>query len=163
MWRQIPGNRIPSQQDGIRIFTCMRLFLVLFLCLTAAAVSGQVSKLHSRAENGDSKAMLELSEKYLFGLGVKKSDDSSRYWADQALKADDPEAQYLVGVRHTASAFDMTTFSKGIDLVDLRREEAGVKIAPLPSRPIEKAIARAGLLARIIQRRPEPYARPQHP
>ncbi len=97
----------------------MRLFLVLFLCLTSSAVSGQVSKLHSRAENGDSKAMLELSEKYLFGLGVKKSDDSSRYWADQALKTDDPEAQYLVGVRHTASAFDMTTFSKGIDLLKL--------------------------------------------
>jgi len=33
---------------------------------------------------------------------------------------------------------------------DPNREEAGVKIAPLPSRPIEKAIAGAGLLARII-------------
>ncbi len=97
----------------------MRLLLTLFLCLNAAAASGQVSKLLSQAENGDAKAMLELSEKYLFGLGVQQSDDSSRYWADQALQTDDAEAQYLVGVRHTASAFDKTKFSKGVDLLKL--------------------------------------------
>lgn len=106
-----------SQRGEIRIFTDMRLLLTLILCMTAAAASGQISKLLAKAENGDAKAMLDLSEKYLFGLGVTKSADSSTYWANQALKTGSPEAQYLVGVQNTASAFDKAKFTKGVDLL----------------------------------------------
>lgn len=95
----------------------MRILLTFIFCLAVSAATAQVSTLIAKANNGDAKAMLDLSEKYLFGLGVTKSDDSSRYWADQALKTGNPEAQYLIGVQKTASAFDKTKFSKGVELL----------------------------------------------
>ena len=101
----------------------MRFVLILVLSLSFGTASAQVSQLLQDANNGDAKAMLELSEKYLFGLGVTKSDDSSKYWANQALATGDKEAQYLVGVLKTSSAFDKQKFGDGVDLLKLSSEQ----------------------------------------
>lgn len=95
----------------------MRSLFTLLICLISFPVVAQVADLKAQSQAGDAKAMLELSERYLFGRGVTQSDDSATYWVDAALDTGHPEAQYLVGIQQTSAAFDAKRFGKGVDLL----------------------------------------------
>jgi len=98
-------------------------FIVALVFGLSGGLSAQVSDLLRKAADGDSEAMLKLSEKYLFGFGVDQSDDSSRYWLQQALATDDPEAQYLVGLQYTGMARDAAQFDEGMELMEKAAEQ----------------------------------------
>lgn len=97
----------------------MRHIFPWLLCifLFPASLCSQISKLKAEAKAGDPKAMLELSEKFLFGFGVDQSDDSSQYWLSQALATGSAEAQYLIGLQYTGMALSAKQYNEGIDLL----------------------------------------------
>lgn len=95
----------------------MLKWLIPLLLLPAFSL-GQVSKLRQQAQQGDAKAMISLSEKYLFGFGAPKNEDSASFWLKKALDTGDPEAQYLVGVQYAGMAFDAPKFKEGVGLLE---------------------------------------------
>lgn len=100
----------------------MLRWLIPFLFLPLLS-QGQVSKLFTKAESGDAKAMMRLSEKYLFGFDLPKNEDSARFWRAKALETGDPDAQFLVGLEYTGAGFDQKRFREGMGLLEQAAEK----------------------------------------
>ena len=100
----------------------MHRLVWIMWCLPLLA-NGQVSDLQQSAAKGDAKAMLELSEKYLFGFGVAENEDSAAYWLNTALATGDPEAAYLIGVLKTGMDLSASDFKEGITLLEQAAEK----------------------------------------
>lgn len=104
----------------------LKLFFGSLFLLLASFLPAQISLLQQQAEGGDAKAMLELSEKYLFGLGVTQQDDSAQYWIKQALALGDPEALFLVGVREVGNVSNAKAYRTGIQHLEEAAEQGNV-------------------------------------
>ena len=49
------------------------------------------------AENGDAFAQTQLGQAYLFGEDIEQDEEMGLYWLERAAKADEPQANYLLG------------------------------------------------------------------
>lgn len=63
----------------------------------ASALSGQIQKLASLANTGDSKGQLLLGLKYLEGNGVAVNEAEAARWLSRAAQQGEPLAQYRLG------------------------------------------------------------------
>ena len=89
------------------------LLFAAFFVLAGFAFTQNLS-LTARAHAGDSIAMMELSEAFSFGKGVKQNDDSAMIWATRAAKAGNVTAQYFEGLRLTREIYSPKKFKEGI-------------------------------------------------
>jgi TPR repeat protein len=97
----------------------MRFLLVFALALSAfASLSAQTSALQLRAWQGDSAAMMDLSEAFDFGRGVPQNKDSSAYYVKKAAAKGHPDGLFLMANKETSQLFDDKRFAAGVALLE---------------------------------------------
>jgi TPR repeat protein len=102
------------------LYICgMRCFLVFVVaCSLAASLSAQATALQVRAWQGDSVAMMNLSEAYDFGRGVVQNKDSSDLYVRKAAAKGHPDGIYLLSAKETSQLFDAKRFAAGMALLE---------------------------------------------
>lgn len=79
---------------------CLIRYIFGLLFLFSAVYAQNIEEIIQKADDGDAKYQLMLSEKYEFGDGVKSSPDSAFFWMNEAAKAKNPDALYLTGIAY---------------------------------------------------------------
>lgn len=70
--------------------------------------------------------MMELSEKFMFGMDVAQSDDSAAFWVNKAVATGDADALYLVGIQLVSEIYSSKNFGQGVKYL----KDAGEKHHP---------------------------------
>jgi TPR repeat protein len=97
----------------------MRFLLVFAVVLCAAtSLSAQATALQLKAWQGDSAAMMRLSEAYDFGRGVPANKDSSAFYVKKAAAKGHPDGIFLMAIKETSQLFDDKRFAAGVALLE---------------------------------------------
>jgi TPR repeat protein len=91
--------------------------LIFVLIVAFMRLDAQTPAFQQRAWAGDSLAMMQLSEAFLFGKGVTKNQDSSKAYLEKAAKKGLPEAEYLLGTQYLTDIFTAKVYAKGVDFL----------------------------------------------
>lgn len=84
-----------------------------FLYLTLTAQTGPEAL--AKANQGDTEAMMQVSEWYRFGFnGLEKKEDSADHWIKKAADTGNSGAKYLLGLQYSSKIYQASTYSKGI-------------------------------------------------
>lgn len=93
----------------------MHKWLILGAMLITLRVNGQsVQALRDSATAGKPEAMMELYERFSFGMGVDRSEDSARFYLKKAVAVNYPEAQFLLGLEQTREIYNAKQYAAGI-------------------------------------------------
>lgn len=93
------------------------LALMGLIIFSASLAHGQATPLQRRAWAGDSVAMLDLGEAFVFGSGVTKNEDSARYYIARSSSKGYAPAMYLHGTELMTKVFSAKDFAKGMELL----------------------------------------------
>jgi TPR repeat protein len=95
-------------------------FLLVFVALVSAAasLSAQATALQIKAWQGDSIAMMNLSEAYDFGRGVPQNKDSSAHYVKKAAAKGHPDGIFLMASKETSQLFDDKRFAAGVAMLE---------------------------------------------
>jgi TPR repeat protein len=88
----------------------------LLICMIGSVVA-QDPSIRKRAWEGDSVAMLELSEAFTFGRGVEKKPDSAMFYLKKSANKGHPDAQFLMGTELLVNVFSAPNYAKGVALL----------------------------------------------
>ncbi|MFM2376242.1 MAG: hypothetical protein RLZZ165_1339 [Bacteroidota bacterium] len=88
----------------------------LVICMAGSAIA-QDPSIRKRAWEGDSVAMLELSEAFTFGRGVEKKADSAMFYLKKSADKGHPDAQFLLGTELLVNVFSASIYAKGVALL----------------------------------------------
>lgn len=96
----------------------MRIFVLTLLLFSGIHLQSQsISEIREGAKSGNPVSMLELSERFNFGQGLDKNEDSATFWIKKAADLNHPEAQFLLGLQRTREIYDAKKYAEGISLL----------------------------------------------
>lgn len=104
-----------------------RTALLLVFLFSMLLMQAQVPAFQKAAWEGDSTAMLKLSEAFFFGNKVEKNEDSAHHYQELAAQKGLPEALFLSGTQHLTQVFSATEFAKGIAYLRKAAEKGHVE------------------------------------
>ena len=95
------------------------LFAIAFSLCNCISLVAQTNETLIAARNGDTEAMMTVSEWFRFGLKkLPASSDSADFYLNLAAKRGHKDAMYLVAVEKLKKIYDSKTYTKGMKLME---------------------------------------------
>jgi TPR repeat protein len=93
----------------------MHKWLIVGMMVWAFGAKAQsVQALRDSAKAGKPEAMMDLYERFSFGMGIEKSEDSAQFYLKQAANSQFPEALFLMGLEQTREIYNAKQFAAGV-------------------------------------------------
>jgi TPR repeat protein len=87
---------------------------------------GQTPAYRLKAWSGDSAAMLQLSEAFMFGKNVEKNEDSAKFYVKKAADKGLADAQFLFGTELLVDVFSSANYAKGVAMLKKAADQGHV-------------------------------------